>query len=692
MSCLKETYGANESLLKVVREDFGMKGKVGAGTLQGWLKAINHPVAGFDPGNNKAPKDVFAEVLNYFDGDYNREGNGLQSTNITSPQAETHIRTFGVKKNDPRNLYNSNILSIVTYTAFDQVGQAQTASVQGIGYQYDQLNRLLDNVTVLKQTSELTDNTIWNNVAKDKSPLHEALSYDANGNIRNLNRFKEASPRNKPDVHELNYEYDKSVTLGTEKKKANNLLRQATGLPGQAKYDGNQPNYDYDAKGRMVQDLGADLGNYTLPNEQKGKISWTAYDKVKSITRNMGSTKANLSFTYDAMGNRLSKAVDVPNPTIVDYTSYYVYDASGNVMATYNKDGNLEEHYMYGSGRLGTIDPSVTATISPEKISFEVTDHLGNARAVITGQKKTTTLANIVQLKDYYSFGMVSRSFSAEKYRFGNYNGKEMDEETGWINYGYRNYNPVIGRFDRVDDLSKYYPELSNYQYASLNPILMNDLDGLEGIIYYHIKNKPVGFNETKFAHIVEAALIANGAHPDTKVKNRLDKSFFDQFKYKDNQSGSLIIRDYNADIEADRERSKGTAGYSFPNQHNSTIIFTGLGRNSGKCEPEWLYAMVALHELGHAMYGFEHDHDDGKEYREGQGIMGYRSFARREPNFYFRSSQMDKIKSKWNAPIARYSNYAKYASMGTKTPSGGHPKAKTQTNVVDGSTNTYNK
>ncbi len=99
-------------------------------------------------------------------------------------------------------------------------------------------------------------------------------------------------------------------------------------------------------------------------------------------------------------------------------------------------------------------------------MSFEVTDHLGNERAVITGKKKTATLADIVQLKNYYSFGIVSRSFNADNYRFGNYNGKEMNEETGLQNYGYRNYDQVIGRFGRVDNLTSAYSYLSPYAYA----------------------------------------------------------------------------------------------------------------------------------------------------------------------------------------------------------------------------------
>jgi RHS repeat-associated protein len=64
-------------------------------------------------------------------------------------------------------------------------------------------------------------------------------------------------------------------------------------------------------------------------------------------------------------------------------------------------------------------------------------------------------------------------------YRFG-FNGKEDDRETGTQDYGFRIYNPQLGKFLSVDPLTKSYPMLTPYQFASNRPIQGIDLDGLE--------------------------------------------------------------------------------------------------------------------------------------------------------------------------------------------------------------------
>ncbi|MEI6882004.1 MAG: RHS repeat-associated core domain-containing protein, partial [Bacteroidota bacterium] len=64
------------------------------------------------------------------------------------------------------------------------------------------------------------------------------------------------------------------------------------------------------------------------------------------------------------------------------------------------------------------------------------------------------------------------------------FNGKENDNETygtgNLYDYGFRIYNPRLGKFLTVDPLTKTYPELTPYQYASNSPIAGIDLDGLE--------------------------------------------------------------------------------------------------------------------------------------------------------------------------------------------------------------------
>ena len=49
--------------------------------------------------------------------------------------------------------------------------------------------------------------------------------------------------------------------------------------------------------------------------------------------------------------------------------------------------------------------------------------------------------------------------------------------------YGARLYNPAIGKFLSIDPISKKYPELTPYQFASNTPIQAIDLDGLEASI-----------------------------------------------------------------------------------------------------------------------------------------------------------------------------------------------------------------
>ena len=64
------------------------------------------------------------------------------------------------------------------------------------------------------------------------------------------------------------------------------------------------------------------------------------------------------------------------------------------------------------------------------------------------------------------------------------YNDKELFEEAdlNWYDYGFRNYDPQIGRFTQLDPLTDEFPYLTPYQYASCEPIANIDLDGLEAM------------------------------------------------------------------------------------------------------------------------------------------------------------------------------------------------------------------
>ncbi len=79
---------------------------------------------------------------------------------------------------------------------------------------------------------------------------------------------------------------------------------------------------------------------------------------------------------------------------------------------------------------------------------------------------------------------MPGRQYTAANgYRYG-FNGKENDNEVkgegNQQDYGMRIYDPQLGKFLSVDPLSKGYPELTPYQFASNTPVQAVDLDGSE--------------------------------------------------------------------------------------------------------------------------------------------------------------------------------------------------------------------
>jgi YD repeat-containing protein len=69
--------------------------------------------------------------------------------------------------------------------------------------------------------------------------------------------------------------------------------------------------------------------DYPLDTQEGiSNIDWNVYGKIKSITKTNGTI---ISYSYDASGNRVSKTVNGKE-------AWYVRDASGNVMALYEKE------------------------------------------------------------------------------------------------------------------------------------------------------------------------------------------------------------------------------------------------------------------------------------------------------------------------------------------------------------------
>ena len=218
------------------------------------------------------------------------------------------------------------------------------------------------------------------------------------------------------------------------------------------------------------------------------------------------------NLTYDALGNRVCKIekprVVLSNGLYVRSTedgwkyTYYVYDANGKVMATYNKvvTNRLASNQLgIAFNKLGNSiydtnpNNSYFTSTKTEKV-YELTNHLGNIQATVydnklpmTGSTTNTTtaqyyLANVASQTDYYAFGSEMRArTSGGGYRYG-MNGKEKDDEISGsgnsIDFGERQYDPRLGRWMSVDPLAMKYVPISPYAFALNNPVYFVDGDG----------------------------------------------------------------------------------------------------------------------------------------------------------------------------------------------------------------------
>ncbi len=109
-------------------------------------------------------------------------------------------------------------------------------------------------------------------------------------------------------------------------------------------------------------------------------------------------------------------------------------------------------------------------------------------------------------------------------YLYG-YNGKENDNEVkgkgAQYDYGFRIYDPRLGRFLSVDPLISSFPYYTPYQFAGNIPIAAIDLDGLEEyvIIYYKDQHGVTTNIQIRTVKDINGSLLDQQVHknPDTK-------------------------------------------------------------------------------------------------------------------------------------------------------------------------------
>lgn len=165
--------------------------------------------------------------------------------------------------------------------------------------------------------------------------------------------------------------------------------------------------------------------------------------------------------------------------------------------------------------------------------------------------KVTHTKSPVVQVDEYYPFGLTFNSYSRENgisqdYKF---NGKENQDELGlgWLDYGARMYISELGRWGVIDPLSEKMRRWSLYNYAFDNPIRFIDADG----------KKPSPS---------EAARIAKHAYgDDVKLKGgwKVSERQFKGVTLRDGEKTGLQSQVYQRTIQKGRDKGKVEYAYA---------------------------------------------------------------------------------------------------------------------------------
>ena len=183
-------------------------------------------------------------------------------------------------------------------------------------------------------------------------------------------------------------------------------------------------------------------------------------------------------------------------------------------------------------------------------------------------------------------------SYSGDYTNRYKFNGKELDEETGFYYYGARYYNPKFSIWLSVDPLAEKFPNMSPYAFCNNNPLYFVDPTGMasEGWIEQQGKDGKSTFTYRSDIDTVQQA--KDAGFNDVVGVTQAHKVWNDSYGYSYNlnsdgsvTNGSGSVMDNRFDINTQGGTSikatntLGALGYY---NFNAGLGFTALEKGSG--------------------------------------------------------------------------------------------------------------
>lgn len=303
-------------------------------------------------------------------------------------------------------LYNGNINGLVWKSRGDQVRRKYDFS-------YDAANRLMKGLFEQNDPGGGWGNGTVNYTILMGDGMDPLSAYDANGNIIGMKQWGLKIGSSSP-IDELTYSYQN--TLSNKLKQVTDLSNNWQSRMGDFKYDPatkTAEDYTYDANGNLTIDRNRDIGTI-----QYNHLNLPVYITMFPLAGQWDGVTGNITYTYDANGNRLKKKVaetccrTKTFNTETYYLNGFFYETKEEFWAGTPQQSNYTERLLYVGQEEGRIrfKPADGPLQASYEFDYMLKDHLGNVRMTLTEQSQTDTYppatmedVNAADEEKYYS-------------------------------------------------------------------------------------------------------------------------------------------------------------------------------------------------------------------------------------------------------------------------------------------------
>jgi RHS repeat-associated protein len=248
--------------------------------------------------------------------------------------------------------------------------------------------------------------------------------------------------------------------------------------------------YTYDANGNRLSRATSGGGLETATYDAQDRLltydgavyTYTANGEVATKTEGMETT----FYDYDALGNL--REVTLPDGTLIEYVidpenrrvgkmvngtpvQGFLYDDQLRVAAELDGTGAIVSRFIYG------IQPNVPEYLVKSSTTYRIiTDHLGSPRLVVDA-----STGAILQNTAYDEFGRVTSNSNPGFQPFG-FAGGLYDHDTRIVRFGARDFDAGVGRWTSKDPVRFRGGQANLVEYAFSDPVNETDPAGLAAL------------------------------------------------------------------------------------------------------------------------------------------------------------------------------------------------------------------